>query len=99
MSRELWQKSASDLTLGYANDEWSPLEVVDAIIARVEKVNPLINAIVTLDAEGARTAATASEARWKRGAANRSLRRRTDQRKGQHSGARASDDLGKQALR
>ena len=69
MSRELWQKSASDLTLGYANGEWSPLEVVDAIFARVEKVNPLINAIVTLDAEGARAAAKASEARWKRGAA------------------------------
>ena len=68
MSRELWQKSASDLTLGYANGEWSPLEVVDAIIARVEEVNPLINAIVTLDAAGARAAAAASEERWKRGA-------------------------------
>jgi aspartyl-tRNA(Asn)/glutamyl-tRNA(Gln) amidotransferase subunit A len=69
MPTELWQKSASDLTLGYASGEWSPVEVIDAILDRVEKVNPLINAIVTIDFEGARAAAKASETRWKRGAA------------------------------
>src|ERR1700730_6569261 len=69
MPTELWQKSASDLTLGYASGEWSLVEVIDAIFARVEKVNPLINAIVTIDFEGARLAAKASETRWKHGAA------------------------------
>jgi len=69
MPTELWQKSASDLTLGYASGEWSPVEVIDAIFERVEKVNPLINAIVTIDFEGARAAAKASETRWKHGAA------------------------------
>ena len=69
MPTDLWQKSASDLTRGYAKGEWSPLEVVNAVLKRAEKVNPLINAIVTLDVEGARAAAKASEARWRRGAA------------------------------
>ena len=69
MSTELWQKSASELTTGYASGHWSPVEVVDAILERIEKVNPLINAIVTLDSEGARAAAKASEARWKHGTA------------------------------
>src|ERR1700726_958314 len=69
MPSQLWRKSAADLTLGYASGEWSPVEVIDAILDRVEKVNPLINAIVTIDFEGARAAAKASETRWKRGAA------------------------------
>jgi len=69
MPTELWQKSASDLTLGYSSGEWSPVEVLDAIFERVEKINPLINAIVTLDFEGARAVAKASEARWRHGAA------------------------------
>jgi len=67
MSTELWQKSASELTTGYASGQWSPVEVIDAILERIEKVNPLINAIVTLDSEGARAAAKTSEARWKHG--------------------------------
>src|SRR5260370_862260 len=40
MPTELWQKSASDLTLGYASGEWSPVEVIDAIFDLIEKVNP-----------------------------------------------------------
>jgi aspartyl-tRNA(Asn)/glutamyl-tRNA(Gln) amidotransferase subunit A len=43
------------------------VEVVDAILDRVARVNPLVNAIVTLDTEGARSAARASEARWRAG--------------------------------
>jgi aspartyl-tRNA(Asn)/glutamyl-tRNA(Gln) amidotransferase subunit A len=69
MSTELWQKSASELTPGYARGKWSPVEVLNAIFERVEKVNPLVNAIVTLDIDGARAAAKASEARWNHGAA------------------------------
>jgi aspartyl-tRNA(Asn)/glutamyl-tRNA(Gln) amidotransferase subunit A len=69
MPTELWQKSASELTLGYASGEWSPVEVTDAIFDRVEKINPIVNAIVTLDVEGARAAAKASERRWKQDAA------------------------------
>ena len=69
MPTELWQKSASELTIGYARGEWSPVEVIEAVFGRIEKLNPLINAIVTLDLERARAEARASEARWKHRAA------------------------------
>lgn len=41
--------------------EVSSLEVVDALLTRIEQVNPRLNAIVLLDAEGARTAARAAD--------------------------------------
>ncbi len=69
MSTELWQKSASDLSSGYARGEWSPVEVTEAILGRIDEVNSLVNAIVTLDMEGARVAAKLSEKRWKEGSA------------------------------
>src|SRR5260370_17256120 len=69
MPTELWQKSASELTLGYASGEWSPVEVIDAIFDRVEKINPIVNGIVTLEFEGARAGGKGSERGWKHGAA------------------------------
>jgi aspartyl-tRNA(Asn)/glutamyl-tRNA(Gln) amidotransferase subunit A len=65
MRSNLWESSASELAAIYRSGECSPVEVVDAVIDRIEKVNSLINAIVTLDIEGARAAARASEARWR----------------------------------
>src|SRR6476646_7875113 len=41
----------------------SPVEVLDAVLARIEAVNPLINAYCTVAAETAREAARAAEAR------------------------------------
>jgi aspartyl-tRNA(Asn)/glutamyl-tRNA(Gln) amidotransferase subunit A len=57
--------------LGRAYDarELSPAEVLESIINRFEAVNPRLNAIVTLNFEGARKAALASEARWHKGEA------------------------------
>lgn len=69
MRSNLWESSASELAASYKSGECSPIEVVDAVIDRTEKVNPLINAIVTLDIEGARAAARVSEARWRSAAA------------------------------
>jgi aspartyl-tRNA(Asn)/glutamyl-tRNA(Gln) amidotransferase subunit A len=64
---ELWERSAAQIIAGYKTGEWSPVEVLDAILKRIERVNPLINAIVTLDVEGAYNAARESENRWCRG--------------------------------
>src|SRR5258708_466856 len=47
----------------------SPTEVLDAHIARIEQVNPRINAIVTPTFERAREAAKASEVRIAKGQA------------------------------
>jgi aspartyl-tRNA(Asn)/glutamyl-tRNA(Gln) amidotransferase subunit A len=66
MRTNIWERSAAELTSSYKNKECSPVEVLDELIDRIEKVNPFINALVTLDIEGARAAARASEARWRR---------------------------------
>jgi Asp-tRNA(Asn)/Glu-tRNA(Gln) amidotransferase A subunit family amidase len=46
----------------------SPLELMDAILARMERVNPLLNAFVQLDAERAREEARRQTERLERGA-------------------------------
>jgi aspartyl-tRNA(Asn)/glutamyl-tRNA(Gln) amidotransferase subunit A len=65
-----WCKaSAEELGAAYRDGTVSPVEVIDQVLARCERVNARINAIVTLDAEGARMQARASEQRIRRGAA------------------------------
>jgi aspartyl-tRNA(Asn)/glutamyl-tRNA(Gln) amidotransferase subunit A len=61
---QLWQRSASDLVTGYAQGEFSPLEALQSVLERLDKINPRINAVVTLDRQGARSAAERSEKRW-----------------------------------
>lgn len=58
--------SASELTTLYARGDLSPVEVVDAALDRASKLQPSLNALVLLDAEGARAAARASETRWQK---------------------------------
>jgi aspartyl-tRNA(Asn)/glutamyl-tRNA(Gln) amidotransferase subunit A len=45
----------------------SPVDVADAYLARIERLNPAINAVVELDAAGARAEARASARRWAAG--------------------------------
>lgn len=59
--------SAAQLTTLYARRELSPLEVIDANLKRAAELQPSLNALVSIDAEGARLAAKASEARWRKG--------------------------------
>ena len=66
----LWELSAAELAAGYARGAFTPRDALDAVLARIEAVNPKVNAIVTRDAPGRlRAAADASGARWKAGAA------------------------------
>jgi aspartyl-tRNA(Asn)/glutamyl-tRNA(Gln) amidotransferase subunit A len=58
---------ATELIGLYAEGSLSPLEALDAALARIERLNPTLNAIVTLDRGGARTAACASTERWRKG--------------------------------
>src|SRR5262249_61320355 len=61
----LWELSAAELTAGYGSGEFSPRDALEAVLARIDAVNPKINAIVTCDADGARRAADASATRWR----------------------------------
>jgi aspartyl-tRNA(Asn)/glutamyl-tRNA(Gln) amidotransferase subunit A len=56
------------LLTAYRNRTLSPLEVIDTVLAAVERHNGVVNAFCLIDAEGARRAARASEQRWMRGA-------------------------------
>ena len=64
--RPLWSSSARELSLAYAGG-LSPIDVMTATLARIEEVNPQLNAIVTLDEAGAIASAEASAWRWKAG--------------------------------
>ncbi|NEJ22077.1 amidase [Rhizobium leguminosarum] len=67
MNADLWKLNAATLSRAFSLGELSPAEVVDSIVDRIEKVNPKLNAIVTLDRGGALEAARQSERRWKSG--------------------------------
>ena len=67
LATDLSRLSAADLAVGYACRSFSPVEVVESLLARIAQANGALNAIVTLDPAGARTAAAASEKRWREG--------------------------------
>ena len=69
MGAPLWRLAAMELAAGYRAQAFSPIDALNAILERISAVNPRLNAIVTLDAEGARAAALASAARWSAGTA------------------------------
>ena len=59
--------SAAELTTLYARRELSPVEVVDVMLERASKLQPLLNAFVSIDTDGARATAKACELRWREG--------------------------------
>jgi len=67
MTDELVWATATELCRRYSRKELSPVEVVDSALKRAERLQPHLNFLVLLDADGARAAAKASEARWQKG--------------------------------
>jgi aspartyl-tRNA(Asn)/glutamyl-tRNA(Gln) amidotransferase subunit A len=59
--------SATELLGLYRTKSLSPVEAVKAVLARIERFNPVVNAYCHLDPEGALAAARASEQRWMAG--------------------------------
>ena len=59
--------SAVELQLLYARGEASPVDVLETFLARAHALQPHLNALVLTDETAARTAAGASEARWRSG--------------------------------
>lgn len=66
-SVELWTLSAAELNAGYRAAFVTPVDVLDSVLARIEKINPAVNAIVTLDRAGATAQARASTERFRAG--------------------------------
>ncbi|WP_437964362.1 amidase [Sorangium sp. So ce260] len=68
MTSSLVQATALELLALYRARSASPVEVMRAVLAQVERHGAPLNAFVVLDEERALDAARASEARWVRGA-------------------------------
>ncbi|QRF59389.1 amidase [Variovorax paradoxus] len=67
MTTPLHEMSAVQLLEHYRDRVLSPVEVTQAVLARIERWEPSIRATYALDAEAALAAARASEARWAQG--------------------------------
>ena len=67
MSKELCFLPATELAAMIRNWQVSAVEVMQAHLAQIARVNPKVNAIVTLDAEGALARAKAMDEKQTRG--------------------------------
>ena len=61
--------SALELAAAYRDGSLSPVEAAEEVLAAIDRVNPQLNAVCLVDAEGARPAARAAEARIQEGQA------------------------------
>ncbi len=64
---ELWRLSATALGTGYRARDFTPEMALEQVLSRISAHNPRLNAIVTLDQAGARSAAHASTQRYAAG--------------------------------
>ncbi|MFA5912669.1 MAG: amidase family protein, partial [Burkholderiales bacterium] len=68
MSVDLVYASATELLRRYRAKQLSPVEVTQAVLARIRELNPKLNAYCVVDEEAALAAARAAQARWAQGA-------------------------------
>jgi aspartyl-tRNA(Asn)/glutamyl-tRNA(Gln) amidotransferase subunit A len=68
MSDDLNWLSAREMARRFAKGELSPVDVLEATLAQLHTVNPVLNAICLLDEPLARRLAAESAERWRRGA-------------------------------
>ena len=62
-------KTAADTAVGFANGDFSLVEVLKDCVAQADRIDPAINALVLVDREGALEQAQASASRWAAGIA------------------------------
>ena len=65
---ELAALNAAELSAGFAAGDFSPVEVAEALLARIETLDKSINAFCLLDAPTSLAQAKASQVRWHKGA-------------------------------
>jgi aspartyl-tRNA(Asn)/glutamyl-tRNA(Gln) amidotransferase subunit A len=66
-SELLWKLGAAEAAKRFARGETTPVAILESILARIEEVNPKVNAFALLDKDGAFAAARASTERWHAG--------------------------------
>ncbi|WP_415287502.1 amidase [Brevundimonas sp. S1H14] len=66
-SNPVVEAGVAGLTALFQERAVTPLEAVDVYLSRIERLNPRLNAFLTVDEQGARAAALASGARWASG--------------------------------
>ena len=66
---KLHQLSALELIAGYRSGDFSPVEVTEAVLDRIDQLDPKLNAFVTVTPELARDQALASERAYRNGSA------------------------------
>ncbi|PRG58084.1 amidase [Burkholderia multivorans] len=64
---DIMMLNAAQLLAGYRQRRLSPVEVMCAVLDRITKLDPAVNAFCALDEEGALKAAGESERRWLKG--------------------------------
>ncbi len=69
VAEDLADLDAAALSQAYAKGTLSPVEVTQAVLARIERCEPQLQALYACDPEAALAQARASEARWQRGQA------------------------------
>jgi aspartyl-tRNA(Asn)/glutamyl-tRNA(Gln) amidotransferase subunit A len=67
MTQDICSLSATELLTAYRAKSLSPVEALRAVLARVDKLNPVLNCFNLVDEKAALAAARASEARWQKG--------------------------------
>lgn len=68
MTDVAWRLDTAELAAAYRAGDLTPLQALEACVARAEAVNPVLNAVVAFDHAAALAAAADSTARWRRGA-------------------------------
>jgi aspartyl-tRNA(Asn)/glutamyl-tRNA(Gln) amidotransferase subunit A len=67
MSDDLLWSTASDIGRQFRRGALSPVELLELVLKRADRLQPHLNFLVLTDPDGARAAARASEARWRKG--------------------------------
>ncbi len=68
MPTQLTECTATELLALYRSGAASPVEATREVLARIERLNPRLNAFCLVDAEAALRSAGESQSRWQRGA-------------------------------
>ena len=90
---ELHWLTAAEAARAFAARELSPVELLTALLDRIERLDPKLNAFIRLDAEAAMDGRARGRDRDRRGPAARTAAWRAGRHQGHHRCRRPADDL------